>query len=59
MIDLSVFEALLSKDHEIKKMNDIFSYKNKLFIDITFLPIFVNAKFVKDRANKEIIKKLK
>jgi hypothetical protein len=49
MVDLSVFEAIVNNKeaHDTKKMNDIFSYKNKLFIDIYFKPIFTRALFVK------------
>ena len=46
--DINLIDLLKFDQYEEIKIGDILSYKNKIFININFIPIFRNVQFLKE-----------
>ncbi len=48
MVDINLIDVIKFENFGEIKIGDIFSYKNKMFININFIPIFKNVQFLKE-----------
>lgn len=48
MADIMLIDVIKFDNYGEIKIGDMLSYKNKMFININFIPIFKNVQFIKE-----------
>lgn len=48
MVDIKLIDVIKFDNFGEIKIGDMLSYKNKMFININFIPIFKNVQFLKE-----------